>query len=235
LIISQDLQLIFLKTKKVGGTSFEMALSKYCGDVDVITPITPNDEAQRKSLGFRTAQHFENPVWFKMQNGKRVPFGRADGTFYNHISASEAAKMIPAEIWDGYLKVSMVRSPYDVMISRYFWEGGEKTGIEYGDFVARFTKLLLENKAITHIRHTSPVDFFIRYEHLDEDIKALQKKLNITGLLDTFKSLKAKGNLRPKTGTSIQEMYKKYPDAKKIIDKICAEEIEKFGYDFEIS
>lgn len=59
MIISQDLQRIFLKTKKVGGTSFEMALSKYCGEVDVITPITPNDEAQRKSLGFRSAQHFQ--------------------------------------------------------------------------------------------------------------------------------------------------------------------------------
>jgi len=235
LIISQELQLIFLKTKKVGGTSFEMALSKYCGDVDVITPITPNDEAQRKSLGFPCAQHFQNPVWFKTENGKRVPFDRANGTFYNHISASEATKMIPSEIWDSYLKVSMVRSPHDVMISRYFWEGGEKTGMKYGDFVARNSKFLLENKAITDIRDTSSVDFFIRYEHLDEDIATLEKKLNIKGLLDTFKSLKAKANLRPKSGTSIQEMYKKHPVAKKIIDRTCAQEIKKFGYDFDIS
>jgi hypothetical protein len=41
--ISHELKLIFIKTKKVGGRSFEIALSKYCGPGCVITPISLDD------------------------------------------------------------------------------------------------------------------------------------------------------------------------------------------------
>lgn len=40
MIVSHDLRMIFLKTKKTAGTSLELSLSSLCGPLDVITPVT---------------------------------------------------------------------------------------------------------------------------------------------------------------------------------------------------
>ena len=58
MIYSELHNFLFLKGRKVAGTSFEVALSKICGPDDVITPITPIDEQQRIDLGYRHAQNF---------------------------------------------------------------------------------------------------------------------------------------------------------------------------------
>jgi hypothetical protein len=39
MIISHEHKFILLKTRKTAGTSIEIALSRFCGDDDVITPI----------------------------------------------------------------------------------------------------------------------------------------------------------------------------------------------------
>ena len=58
MIISHDYKFIFLKNRKTAGTSIEIALSKFCGPNDVITPISPEDEATRKELGYRGPQNY---------------------------------------------------------------------------------------------------------------------------------------------------------------------------------
>ncbi|WP_275670288.1 hypothetical protein [Okeania hirsuta] len=40
MIISHKYKFIFLKTIKTSGTSIEIYLSRFCGDDDVITPIS---------------------------------------------------------------------------------------------------------------------------------------------------------------------------------------------------
>lgn len=44
MIISHELNVILSEIKKVAGTSFEIALSRFCGQDDVTTPISPSDE-----------------------------------------------------------------------------------------------------------------------------------------------------------------------------------------------
>ena len=41
MIISHEYEVIFVKTRKTAGSSMEIALSKYLGDKDVITPCMP--------------------------------------------------------------------------------------------------------------------------------------------------------------------------------------------------
>ena len=58
--------LIFLKPHKVAGTSFEIALSRFAGPHDIITPIGKSGaegRAIRQRLGFRDAQNHRWPVW----------------------------------------------------------------------------------------------------------------------------------------------------------------------------
>ena len=47
MIFSKQNDFLFIKGRKVAGTSAEMALSTICGPEDIITPITPIDELER--------------------------------------------------------------------------------------------------------------------------------------------------------------------------------------------
>ena len=39
MIISHRHKFIYLKARKVAGTSVEVALAKHCGDADIVTPV----------------------------------------------------------------------------------------------------------------------------------------------------------------------------------------------------
>jgi len=230
LIISHELKVIFLKTKKVGGTSFEIALSKFCGGDDVITPITPSDEKTRQQLGFRSAQNYLNPKWYHYRNGEKLPYAQTRGEFFNHIPAIAVRKMVPSKVWNEYLIVSMVRSPFDAIISRYFWEGAERTGLSFEKFVETNPHLLEENVSITHIENESVVQCYLRYEKLEEDIGVFESRIGKTGIWNQFRNINAKGTLRPRVGTSVEEYFSNAPVAARIVQSRCTYEIEKFGY-----
>ena len=48
MIISHSRKFIFIKTFKTGGSSLEIALSKYCGKGDILTELDPPEEALRR-------------------------------------------------------------------------------------------------------------------------------------------------------------------------------------------
>lgn len=222
MILCHPLKLIFIKTKKVGGTSFEIALSSYCGDDCIITPITPRDEDLRTSLGFRGPQNFNNMAW---PNWPDQPSGNKQTEFYNHIHAEQARKLVPPTIWKGYRKVAIYRNPFDAIVSRFFWRGGEKTGVDFNAFVKQNEHLLYENLRIAPLS-ANLVDTRLRYEHLDEDIEAL----GIPGLGDLMSRIRAKAEFRPESTKNLREFYRNFPDAKDFILKSCAKEIADFGY-----
>ena len=87
MIISLKNKFIFIKTEKTAGASIEIALSKYCGPNDIVTPISPEDEIIRKELDFRGPQNYKIPyskyslldLFITIKNLKRP-------VFYNHAS-----------------------------------------------------------------------------------------------------------------------------------------------------
>ena len=58
MILSKKNSFIFVKGKKVAGTSVEVFLSSICGTEDIITPITPIDERYRINRGYQCAQNY---------------------------------------------------------------------------------------------------------------------------------------------------------------------------------
>ena len=74
MIASYSHNFIFLKTRKVGGTSLEIVLSSWCRDRDICSPVLPEDEELRQQMG-----------------GSARNFSDAEGKvrFYHHMPAGE--------------------------------------------------------------------------------------------------------------------------------------------------
>ncbi|MDA3856877.1 MAG: hypothetical protein PF480_01210 [Roseovarius sp.] len=88
MIISHKNHFVFVKTTKTAGTSVEIALSKHCGDADIITPIHPDDEAIKAARGLRGPQ---NDVQ-TLANGTELQL-------LNHAPFNRARRVIGPENW----------------------------------------------------------------------------------------------------------------------------------------
>jgi len=98
MIYSRKNDFLFVKGKKVAGTSVEMALSTLCGPEDIITPIMAVDELQRLRLGGKGAQNYsrrrereraylENLV--RLWPSKKDELRRPRIIYKNHMGLSE--------------------------------------------------------------------------------------------------------------------------------------------------
>lgn len=103
---------IFVKTRKVGGTSLEIVLSSWCSGRDICTPIPPEDEQIRARYG-------GSPRNFRAREGKPA--------FYNHIPATDVRAALPG-LWSRAFKFSVDRHPYEKVVSRAWWNIGRRGG-----------------------------------------------------------------------------------------------------------
>ena len=222
MIISHKLKVIYIKLLKVAGSSFEIALSKYCGPDDILTPIVIEGEMQ-KSMGYsHAARNYEHI--------------KPNPKYYPHFKASEGQKYLPKDVWDNYLKIASIRCPYDVYISLYYFKKHRfqenKRKALRGNFeeFAIKNERVLKNLCSLHKGGKILIDFLIKYENLGQDIGELEVKIDCPGLLRTFQGVTAKKNIRPKESTSSCEIYSKYPNAKLVIDQRCLELAEKYEF-----
>jgi hypothetical protein len=133
---------------------------------------------------------------------------------------------VTEDVWRNYRKLTIVRNPFDYAISRYYWEGGERSGVSFAEYLENHSDHLKENTSIAPLDGDSALDFYLRYETLQSEFD----RAGIQFMWDTFSAINAKGNVRPRHGTSMQEMYKKFPEAIGIVERTCWRELEKFGY-----
>lgn len=229
MILSRTNNFIFLKTTKTAGTSFEIALSKYAGPDDVVTPISDEDELTRAQLGYRGPQNYlDAPTLLD-----RIGLRRQRRLFSNHIPAALVRERIGHEAFGRFYKVAVVRNPYDLTVSRYYWshrKQGNTSPEHFRKWLLSRPDILRKNFNITHIDGRCAVDFMMRYENLKDDIGAFASKV---GLPDTlfaeFSALKAKGHYRPKdAGTS--ELFSGFGEGKAMVADIFAHDIADYGY-----
>lgn len=124
MILSLKHRFVFIKGLKVASTSIEMALCVHCGPQDIVTPITPVDEAERLALGGTCRNYSDAPAF---EAAYREIVRRGDpaelavlrpprGRFYNHISLAEVCAGYGAPLAD-FTIVCAERSPYEKVIS----------------------------------------------------------------------------------------------------------------------
>lgn len=109
MIASFSNDFIFIKTRKVGGTSLEIVLSAWCSGKDICSALPPADEEIRERYGGTVRNNFA-----------------ADGSvrFYNHLSAAEIRAKLP-KLWERAYTFTVERHPYEKVVSRAWWEIGK--------------------------------------------------------------------------------------------------------------
>jgi hypothetical protein len=236
MILSHKHKLIFIKPRKVAGTSFEIALSRFLSEDDIITWITKSDESIRKSHGFLGPRNYIINPDEKGKKGKaekgstKTPLNR----FFNHCNAEEIRDNIDESIWNTYKKISIVRNPWDRAVSIFYFKARQE---DKPADITEFTKYFLErpnsflrNYPSYFIDGEEVVDYYIRFENFEEDILKLESEYPaMAGLWDTFKNISTKGGYRDKR-MSTAEIFKTYPEIDKMVRDSNAWEIEKFAY-----
>jgi hypothetical protein len=227
MILSHDWCFIFVKTEKTAGTSVEMSLSRFCGPLDIVTPIHARDEAGRLALGQRarnfvaTESPFEPEADFDAQETRLRKLGqpfRQRTAFYNHMSAAEIRNAVGPRIFDGYFKFAVERDPRDRLISYYYWLGQDR-GTGFRDFVAGFKPV--SNWERCTIDGRLAVDRLIRFDRLEAGLREVLTPLGIEwdGWLP-----RAKSGLRPPDAT-VEALFD---------EETTALARERFAKDFEL-
>lgn len=221
MLISHIYKFIYLKPKKVAGTSTEVFLKKYC--------INPN----KISLFENQLQHNKNKISFKFPTESQygiITNGIGEDTnnspLITHATCEDIIKEVGNDIWDNYIKITNIRNPWDLAVSMFHWKSKlNNSNTNFDDFINQSWVQgdLRGNKKIWS--YQGQFDFeYIRFENLEEDILKVCEKLNIpvTNInLGHYKKMDRKP-------------YQEYYDekTKKIIEAVYKKEIEFFNYKF---
>jgi hypothetical protein len=231
IIVSHTYGFIFLKTRKTGGSSIEIALRDLCGDIDVITPISED----QTGIPGRGPQNFLFPVmeWPEEDRKKWLRGNRSNRIlkrlgFFNHFTAAGARARLGEDIWASYFKFSVERNPWDRQVS-YYYHGGPKPSHTKPQSFSDFTRNMppIDNWSTYAIGEQVVVDHIIRYDH-DDLQGGLNKALSHIGL--TAPPLaRAKGAQRPEG-----QHYRDYfdDDLREFLWGRHRREIEHFGWAF---
>ena len=232
MIVNHKYKFIFIKTRKTAGTSIEIALSKFCGPGDIITPISKEDEPKRRQMGGMGPQNFKRPpraLSLKKRlkaliAGKHVArYPQEEILFYNHSSASHVSANLQPKIWRNYYKFCFERNPFDRAISHYYWSDRDQER-PINDYIIDAPGEMLSNWGLYTIGDEIAVDFVGRYEDLAADLATVASKL---GLPELPSLPRAKSRFRLDRAHYSELLN---PQSRAHIEAVCAKEMDAFHY-----
>lgn len=228
MILSHAHRFIFIKTAKTAGTSIEIALSKFLGPEDVLTPTSSRDDADRRISGGRLPQNYRRTraQYTPLDLPRLVLQGVPKARFHKHMGASEIRSLISKQTWNSYFKFCVERNPWERAISLYYWR--KKAGLEgsLAEFVASGALKDLRNKGwnLYTIDGKTAVDHILRFEDLERELEQVRQRLGLSGPLELPR---AKGNARTDRRHYTEVLT---AEDRQRIAEMFREEIELMGY-----
>jgi hypothetical protein len=238
MLISHGKKFIFTKTIKTAGTSIEGYFEPYC---------LPDGEWKT----MHSRPEYEGPTGVVGHRGSRAKQNASK--WYNHMAAELIRERAGLEVWDAYFKFTVIRNPFDKLISGFSmfernkqnyslaqkwqaynrrWRGKGKPidRIVGNTPIERFRSWIQLGGTITDqnkykINGECCIDYFIRFEHMQDDLKAVCEQLSID--YEPEKLPHFKTGIR-KSGTPIRDFYDEATEAR--VREQFAWEIEKFNY-----
>ncbi|MCA9949408.1 MAG: sulfotransferase family 2 domain-containing protein [Anaerolineales bacterium] len=225
MILSHKYKFIFIKTSKTAGTSIEIALSKFCDDADIITPISPADEKLRKRLGYRGPQNYTFPIPEAL-----LPLPAASRPctkFNNHSSAQQIRRCVGDIIWNSYYKFAFERNPWDRFLSFYYWRCRRNPRLTISELIANngLKRLKKFGSQLYTISGSIALNKICLYEDLTNELEDIRRFLGLPEVIDLpF----AKSTYRKE-----KQHYHDVLTAEQIqqIGLFFQDEIEQFGYE----
>lgn len=192
MLVSHRKQFIFTKTVKTAGTSIESYFERYCMPEGDWVQTHGRDEYVSATgiIGHRGAEP-QAATWF------------------NHMSARNIREQMGAQVWDRYLKFTVIRNPFDKLISGFFMFNASlrdmpdpgQLVMAFRAWLAEFSRMVDANKALiaddAKPHYLKPeasalidrdkylldgqvcVDCFVRFEHLQHDLQEICGKLDV--------------------------------------------------------
>lgn len=234
MIVSHKYKFVFIKTSKTAGTSTEIALSRFCGDHDIITKNSPEDEKLRHELGFPGPQnHFLPLSDYSLQDWLQLVSKRKRLKLTSHTGQERIKEFIGVDIWDSYYKFCFERNPWDRTVSLYYHFLQDRKGrkllndCSISEFIQRGYPMLLKKRGIDlySINNGTVVDRVCLYENLEAELEYVCNR--ILGMPGELSLPRAKGNHRKDKRHYHEILNSSDRDA---IASMFSREIELFGY-----
>lgn len=217
MLVSHSKRFIYLKTRKTGGTSVEVALEYHA-----------RPEGGEASQNGETAM-LETEVGIVGARSRDASRYR----FYNHMPASAVRDALPAEVWRDYVKICNIRNPWDKVVSKFHWiermKGPRAKDVvvtSFRDWVGK-TDDLGDDLGIYTIDGELIANRVIRYHNLQADFDVVCGELGISRVELPKMKTKARGRAE-------RIPYVDYYDdaTREIVAAKFASEIRLFGWSF---
>lgn len=221
MILNHAYRFVFIKTRKTASTSHEIALSKYCGAGDIVTPIVTKDEEARRLLGFAGPQNYEKP-WHRYgprDVARLVVKGMPARRFYNHMPARDARVLLGEPIWSSYYSFAFDRNPWDKVLSHYFWYRSlrhDRSDLDIATYLDTGRHLRVRNIDLYSDAGEIIVTKVFRYEDMNAALKEIAERLSLPTELEL-----------PKTKATQRTDRRPYRDV------LTSSQAKRIGADFE--
>ena len=249
-IISHRHEFIFIRPRKVAGTSIEIALSRCCGREDVISDrqLRFDSAVDEDDFGIVSPQH-EEAVCRGGENG------HGGGS---HLPPHAIRAGIGPDVWDAYFKFTVARNPWDQFVSYYYWRfhrrwrsarrifrdtgylrngyrhcwmrhlfkcGRHGQAMEFGLRKGLFARHLEKTSSFYFIDGDEYADYVMRFENLQQDFDEVCRRLRIPA----SRLPRTKSRVRP-GGGYYRDYYTDY--SRDYIGVKCRRITDAFGYRF---
>ena len=249
-IISHRHKFIFVRPRKVAGTSLQIALSRWLAEDDVAS-----HNFQRLAFDRRTDEDDFGVPFERVADGSGAVYG-------GHDLPDEIRKKVGEDVWAEYFKFTVVRNPWDLLVSYLhskfgpnYWRDvwGRRRPIDFIRNVPRATRLFRLRRELVRGRRKEAVeailreglfsavgqipqfyvsrgeayaDYVIRFENLHQDYNEVWRRLG----LPQQDLLRTNTLPRPKN-TDYRDYYTDF--SREYVADLCRPMTAAFGYRFD--
>ena len=237
MIISFKYKFIFIKTYKTAGSSIENYLHPFLNNKDILAQTEDYKGINcRGDFDTREVEDYIPKKLIEKYHRHKIYFNPHMPIWLVRERLKPLSKKLNYDIFENFYKFSVIRNPFDTIVSHYYWVNSTKNiqskPITFNKILEELENNVYPNYGLLNLNKLMDKNFekiicnkIIKYENLNKDLSFVFNKLGIPfdGELKIYKKK-----------TNIKKNYRDFFDnkSKKLIMEMFSKDIELFNYDF---